>query len=46
MAAVLCISNEKGGTGKSSAAVSLGIESPETLPVTLATVMGRILTET
>jgi chromosome partitioning protein len=72
MATVLCVSNEKGGTGKSSAAVSLGVglarqgktilcidadpqhsmtvslgvQKPEALPVTLAAMMSGILTET
>ena len=71
MATVLCVSNEKGGTGKSATAVSLGVglarqgnkvlvidadpqssltvslgnHQPDKLPVTLATVMGHILTD-
>ncbi len=71
MAAVICISNEKGGTGKSltsaslsiglarqgkkvlaidadpqgSLTVSLGYYHTDKLPVTLATVMGNILSE-
>ena len=71
MATVLCISNEKGGTGKSvtsaslgvglarhgkkvlcidddpqgSLTISLGNHQPDRLPVTLATVMRRIIEE-
>ena len=72
MATVICLSNEKGGCGKSvtsaslgfglarhgkkvllidadaqgSLTISLGNHQPDKLPVTLATVMGNIITET
>lgn len=72
MASVICVSNEKGGVGKSvtsanlsvglsrqgkkvlvidadpqgSLTISLGNQQPEKLPITLATVMSNILSET
>jgi chromosome partitioning protein len=72
MASVICVSNEKGGVGKSvtsanlsvglsrqgkkvlvidadpqgSLTISLGNQQPEKLPITMATVMSNILSET